>query len=412
LRQTLNTFFFIKEAMAAPTREVILGVGGGIAAYKACDLLRRMQDLGFAVTVVPTPSSLNFVGAATWEALSGRAVTTSVFESVDQVRHVSLARIAEAIVIAPATADLIARIAAGRADDLLTNVVLASQAPIFIVPAMHPAMWFNKATQASVETLRSRGYYVMEPAEGALTSGDVGKGRFPETSEILAQLNQSVLLPQDLAGKKVLISAGGTREAIDPVRYIGNRSTGKQGIAIAEAALSRGADVTLVIANSSLPTHPHIKRIDVESVRELSSALADNFSESEYLFMAAAVSDARPAEVAQDKIKKSLFTSIDLVENEDVLANLSAKKSQQVIVAFAAETDADSIDLAREKMERKGADVIYLNNVSGGAIFGESATSGSIIDKSGLLESFADISKEKLAHALINHAIKYGNKLG
>ena len=398
--------------MAAPTREVILGVGGGIAAYKACDLLRRMQDLGFAVTVVPTPSSLNFVGAATWEALSGRAVTTSVFESVDQVRHVSLARIAEAIVIAPATADLIARIAAGRADDLLTNVVLASQAPIFIVPAMHPAMWFNKATQASVETLRSRGYYVMEPAEGALTSGDVGKGRFPETSEILAQLNQSVLLPQDLAGKKVLISAGGTREAIDPVRYIGNRSTGKQGIAIAEAALSRGADVTLVIANSSLPTHPHIKRIDVESVRELSSALADNFSESEYLFMAAAVSDARPAEVAQDKIKKSLFTSIDLVENEDVLANLSAKKSQQVIVAFAAETDADSIDLAREKMERKGADVIYLNNVSGGAIFGESATSGSIIDKSGLLESFADISKEKLAHALINHAIKYGNKLG
>jgi phosphopantothenoylcysteine decarboxylase/phosphopantothenate--cysteine ligase len=398
--------------MAAPTREVILGVGGGIAAYKACDLLRRMQDLGFAVTVVPTPSSLNFVGAATWEALSGRKVTTSVFESVDQVRHVSLARIAEAIVIAPATADLIARIAAGRADDLLTNVVLASQAPIFIVPAMHPAMWFNKATQENVERLRSRGYYVMEPAEGALTSGDVGKGRFPETSEILAQLNQSVLLPHDLTGKKVLISAGGTREAIDPVRYIGNRSTGKQGIAIAEAALSRGADVTLVIANSSLPTHPHIKRIDVESVRELSLALADNFSESDYLFMAAAVSDARPAEVAQEKIKKSLFTSIELVENEDVLANLSAKKSQQVIVAFAAETDADSIDMAREKMERKGADVIYLNNVSGGAIFGESATSGSIIDKSGLLESFADISKEKLAHALINHAIKSSNKLG
>jgi phosphopantothenoylcysteine decarboxylase/phosphopantothenate--cysteine ligase len=398
--------------MAAPTREVILGVGGGIAAYKACDLLRRMQDLGFAVTVIPTPSSLNFVGAATWEALSGRQVTTSVFESVDQVRHVSLARIAEAIVIAPATADLIARIAAGRADDLLTNVVLASQAPIFIVPAMHPAMWFNKATKANVETLRNRGYFVMEPAEGALTNGDVGKGRFPKTSEILAQLNESILLPHDLTGKQVLISAGGTREAIDPVRYIGNRSTGKQGIAIAEAALSRGADVTLIIANSSLPTNPRIKRIDVESVQELSSELTANFADSDYLFMAAAVSDARPASVADEKIKKSLFTSIELVENEDVLATLSASKSQQVIVAFAAETDSDSVDLAREKMKRKGADVIYLNNVSGGAIFGENATSGSIIDESGLLESFTDISKEKLAHTLINHAIKYTYKLG
>ena len=398
--------------MAAPTREVILGVGGGIAAYKACDLLRRMQDLGFAVTVVPTPSSLNFVGSATWEALSGREVTTSVFESVDQVRHVSLARSAEAIVIAPATADLIARITAGRADDLLTNVVLASEAPIFIVPAMHPAMWFNKATQANVETLRARGYHVMEPAEGALTSGDVGKGRFPETSEILVQLHQSVLLPHDLTGKTVLVSAGGTREAIDPVRYIGNRSTGKQGIAIAEAALSRGADVTLVIANSSLPSNPRIKRFNVESVDELSSTLSTYFPDSDYLFMAAAVSDARPSLVAKEKIKKSNLTSIELVENEDVLATLSAKKSQQVIIAFAAETDSDSIELAREKMERKGADVIYLNNVSGGAIFGDNATSGSIIDKSGLVESFVDISKEKLAHALINHAIKSSDKLG
>jgi phosphopantothenoylcysteine decarboxylase/phosphopantothenate--cysteine ligase len=252
----------------------------------------------------------------------------------------------------------------------------------------------------------------MEPAEGPLTSGDVGKGRFPDTSEILAKLNVSILLPRDLADKKVLISAGGTREAIDPVRFIGNRSTGKQGIAIAEAALARGADVTLVIANSGLPTNPRINRIDVESVRDLSSALAGSFSESDYVFMAAAVSDARPAAVAEEKIKKSQFTSIELIENEDVLATLSANKSQQVIIAFAAETDSDSIDLAREKMERKGADVIYLNNVSGGAIFGESATSGSIIDKSGLLESFTEISKEKLAHALINHAINYSNKLG
>ena len=392
--------------MAAPTREVILGVGGGIAAYKACDLLRRLQDSGFAVTVVPTPSSLNFVGSATWEALSGRQVTTDVFEAVDQVRHVTLARSADAIVIAPATADLIARIAAGRADDLLTNVVLAAECPILIVPAMHPAMWFNEATQANVMTLRQRGYYVMEPAEGALTSGDIGKGRFPETSEILAMMSENVLLPQDLIGKKVLVSAGGTREAIDPVRYIGNQSTGKQGIAIAEAALARGAEVTLVIANSTLQSNPRITRVNVESVRELSSALSDSFPETDYLFMAAAVSDARPASVAEEKIKKSNFTSIELVENEDVLGTLSASKSHQIIIAFAAETDSDSIEQAKEKMSRKGADLIYLNNVSGGAIFGESLTSGSIIDSSGLRETFTEISKEKLAHALINHAIK------
>jgi phosphopantothenoylcysteine decarboxylase/phosphopantothenate--cysteine ligase len=273
-------------------------------------------------------------------------------------------------------------------------------------------MWFNQATQANVATLRSRGYVVMEPAEGALTSGDVGKGRFPETAEILGVIQERVLLPHDLTGKRILISAGGTREAIDPVRYIGNRSTGKQGVALAEAALSRGADVTLVIANSSLPTNPRIKRVDVESVSELSQALAQNFDDNDILFMAAAVSDARSASVSSEKIKKSLFTSIELVENDDVLATLSASKSQQVIVAFAAETDSDSIELAREKMKRKGADVIYLNNVSGGAIFGENTTSGSIIDTTGLLETYTDISKEILAHSLINHAIRYSNKLG
>ena len=252
--------------MSAPTREIILGVGGGIAAYKACDLLRRLQDEGFAVTVVPTPSSLNFVGRATWEALSGREVTTSVFESVDQIRHVSLAKVAEAIVIAPATADLIARIAAGRADDLLTNVILASTSPILIVPAMHPAMWFNVATQSNISTLRGRGIDVLEPVEGPLTSGDVGKGRFPETSEIISHFKDQTLRERDLSGVKVLVTAGGTREAIDPVRFIGNKSTGKQGIAIAEAANARGAEVTLIIANSDISSHPSIKRIDVSSV--------------------------------------------------------------------------------------------------------------------------------------------------
>ena len=270
--------------MSAPAREIILGVGGGIAAYKACDLLRRLQDRGFAVTVVPTPSSLHFVGSATWEALSGRAVTTDVFESVDQVRHVSLARIAEAIVIAPATADLIARIAAGRADDLLTNCVLASDVPILIVPAMHPNMWFNAATQANVETLRSRGIDVMEPVEGALTSGDVGKGRFPDTAEIIARFTESTLRDQDLLGRKILVTAGGTREPIDPVRFIGNKSTGKQGIAIAEAARMRGAEVTLLIANSDLPTHPAIQRVDIETVSDMKMSLDEYFVDCEFLW--------------------------------------------------------------------------------------------------------------------------------
>lgn len=397
--------------MSAPAREIILGVGGGIAAYKACDLLRRLQDRGFAVTVVPTPSSLNFVGSATWEALSGRQVTTQVFESVDQVRHVSLARIAEAIVIAPATADLIARIAAGRADDLLTNCVLASDAPILIVPAMHPNMWFNAATQANVATLRSRGIDVMEPSEGSLTSGDVGKGRFPDTAEIIDRFTGSTLRDRDLTGVRVLVTAGGTREAIDPVRFIGNKSTGKQGVAIADAAQSRGAQVTLLIANSEITSHPLINRIDLQSVGEMKVALEANFPECDALFMAAAISDVRPDVISGEKIKKGQLNSISLVENPDLLASLPADGSQ-IVVAFAAETDKDSIAEAQSKMARKNADLIYLNNVSNGAIFGSEMTSGSIIDATGLLESLSDISKENLAHALINHAISKSNKLG
>ncbi len=398
--------------MSASTREIILGVGGGIAAYKACDLLRRLQDSGYSVTVIPTPSSLNFVGKATWEALSGREVTTSVFESVDQVRHVSLAKLAEAIIIAPATADLIARIAAGRADDLLTNVILASTSPILIVPAMHPAMWFNQATQANVETLRSRGIEILEPVEGALTSGDVGKGRFPETAEIIEHFHSQVLRDKDLKGKRVLVTAGGTREEIDPVRFIGNKSTGLQGISLAQAALSRGAEVTLIIANSAIETDSRIKRIDVSSVSQLAENLTREFASTDFLFMSAAISDVRPEISASEKIKKGELSEIILVENPDLLASLPAHNSQKIIVAFAAETDIDSVSAAQAKMERKGADVIYLNNVSGGRIFGSPNTSGQIIDSSGVLEEFLETSKDTVAHALINHALSKFNKLG
>ena len=217
--------------------QLILGIGGGIAAYKSCDLLRRLLDKGYEVTVVPTPSSLNFVGAATWEALSGRKVTTEVFEYVSEVRHISLAKLAQSLVIAPATADLIARIAQGRADDLLTNVVLAANCPVLVVPAMHPNMWSNAATQANVAMLRERGFKVLEPAVGALTSGDSGKGRFPTTETIIGEFEELLGKNFDLKGRKVLVTAGGTREAIDPVRFIGNLSSGKQGYAIARAAM-------------------------------------------------------------------------------------------------------------------------------------------------------------------------------
>lgn len=399
--------------MSASAHEIILGVGGGIAAYKSCDLLRRLQDSNFAVTVVPTPSSLNFVGQATWEALSGRSATTSVFENVDQVRHVSLARLARGAIIAPATADLIARIAAGRADDLLTNVVLAAEFPILIVPAMHPAMWSNSATQENVATLISRGFDVLEPDSGALTSGDYGKGRFPTTAAIIERFTTHTLAPQDLAGKKILVTAGGTREAIDPVRFIGNRSSGKQGLAIAEAAQARGAEVTLIAANCEIDSSSKIHRINVESTEELHNALASHFLECDVLFMAAAVADARPEHSPDEKIKKDNYHEISLVQNPDLLATVAKQKSShQVIVAFAAETADDSHLLAREKMARKGADLIYLNNVSDGAIFGSELTNGVIIGNGDNIDVMQPISKIALAHKLINEALSLFNKLG
>jgi phosphopantothenoylcysteine decarboxylase/phosphopantothenate--cysteine ligase len=401
--------------MATARREIILGVGGGIAAYKSCDLLRRLQDQGFAVTVVPTPSSLNFVGSATWEALSGREVTASVFESVDQVRHVSLAKLAEAIIIAPATADLIARIAQGRADDLLTNIVLASRAPILMVPAMHPAMWANAATVANVSTLRRRGVLVMEPDEGALTSGDSGRGRFPTTAAILEQFIDSTLPADDLRGKKVLVTAGGTREAIDPVRYIGNHSSGKQGLAIAQAALQRGAEVTVIAANISEDIDTNINLIKVESALEMANELERTFADTDLLFMAAAVADARATEAVNSKIKKSDLSVLNLVENPDLLLALTPMKREQIIIAFAAETDISEdvdkgIDTARAKMLRKGADLIYLNDVSNGDIFGSDETRGWLIDSDKVLE-VANTSKKKLAHLLINKALHAAHKL-
>jgi phosphopantothenoylcysteine decarboxylase/phosphopantothenate--cysteine ligase len=385
-------------------REVILGVGGGIAAYKSCDLLRRLQDIGYLVTVVPTPSSLNFVGAATWEALSGRAVTTEVFESVEEVRHVSLAKKADFIIIAPATADLIARIAAGRADDLLTNVILAANVPVLIVPAMHPNMWNDQATIANVGVLRERGFHVLDPDVGALTSGDVGQGRFPETAKILESFAELTQVKSDYLGKKVLVSAGGTREPIDPIRFIGNQSSGKQGYAVALQALRRGADVVLVSANASLPDIEGVRTIHVQTASQMYDVLHQEFTKCDVLVMAAAVADARPENMQDSKIKKDSLTSINLTENVDILKSLSGNKVKQVVIAFAAETSHDAT-AAQSKMLAKGADILYLNDVSGGDIFNSETTFGEIFTRGGASYKVAKTTKDTLAQELLDHAL-------
>ena len=391
--------------MSAATREVVLGVGAGIAAYKSCDLLRRLQDRGYVITVVPTPSSLNFVGAATWAALSGRPVASHVWENTHEVAHISIAERASFFLIAPATADLIARIATGRADDLLTNLVLASDVPIMIVPAMHPQMWNDAATVSNVETLRARGYVVMEPETGRLTGSDSGQGRFPEVSAIIERFDSMTGNVRDLTGRKILISGGGTREAIDPVRFIGNRSSGKQSIAIAKAALLRGAEVHLVAANMDTSALQGLTVTHVESAAEMRVGLADAFQTCDVLIMCAAVADAKPVRSVVDKIKKSLFTSIELEPNPDLLAELGQRKMAQVMIGFAAET-SNLVESARAKLVAKGLDIIYVNDVSNGAIFGKDMTSGMILTRTGADIALKEVSKDALANLLLDHAIR------
>ena len=384
------------------SQNLVLGVGGGIAAYKSCDLLRRFQDAGFDVTVVPTPASLNFVGRATWEALSGKRVFTEVWENVENVNHVSIGDSADYIVIAPATADLIARLAMGRADDLLTNTVLASTAKKLIVPAMHPKMWLNSATVSNVSTLRSRGFIVMEPAIGRLTGKDSGIGRFPENTEILNKFFQELANNRDLLGVKILITIGGTREDIDDVRFIGNRSSGKQGRAIAEAALARGAEVTVINANTS--EIAGAKNINIKSAEELQRALNSEFGNCEVLIMAAAVADAKPKTVIPGKIKKSGLTAIDLAPNPDLLAEMAQKRDRQLLVGFAAEAE-NLLTEGRRKLSAKGIDLIYANQISNGAIFGSDITSGYLLWQEGgqiKEREVTEVTKSELASQLLN----------
>ena len=391
--------------MSRSGREVLLGVGGGIAAYKACDLLRRLQDHGFLVTVVPTPASLNFVGSATWEALSGRPAQAHVWENVHNVPHIDYAQRADYIVIAPATADLIARLAQGRADDLLTNIALASTTPKLIVPAMHPQMWLNAATIANVATLRNRGYIVMEPDVGRLTGPQSGLGRFPESARILESFHDIVGRDADLLGRTVLVTAGGTREPIDPVRFIGNRSSGKQGYAIAQAAVARGAKVQLVAANCDLPDIEGVEIERVETAAQLAQSLAQYFATADVLVMCAAVADAKPIQEQTQKIKKSALLHIDLIANPDLLAAMGQKRLPgQVIVGFAAETE-DLVENAQRKLIEKGVDILYVNDVSSGEIFGGDMTHGYLLDRDGGLVHIPDLSKDTLAHELLDRVV-------
>jgi phosphopantothenoylcysteine decarboxylase/phosphopantothenate--cysteine ligase len=391
--------------MTLQGREVILGVGGGIAAYKSCELLRRLQDRGYVITVVPTPASLNFVGTATWEALSSRPVNTQVWESVHTVPHIALAERADFFLIAPATADLIARLAMGRADDLLTNLVLASDVPKMLVPAMHPSMWLDPATVSNVNTLRQRGFIVMDPEVGRLTGSDVGPGRFPETAAIISRFDEVTGQVQDLKGLKVLVTAGGTREPIDPVRFIGNRSSGKQGIAIANAAKNRGAEVELIAANCDVSSLTGIHVTEVETALEMQHALQNSFDACNILIMSAAVADARPTQVSDQKIKKATLNAIELQQNPDLLADLAPRKGNRVMVGFAAETK-EHLQEARRKLESKGLDVIYVNDVSGGAIFGQDTTMGTILLRNEADIAIKEVSKDALSNVLLDHAIR------
>ena len=390
-------------------REVILGVSGGIAAYKAASLLRLFTEAGHHVTVVPTEAALRFVGAPTWEALSGRPVRTDVFEDVHEVPHVRLGQHADLVVVAPATANLLAKAAHGLADDLLTNTLLTARCPVVMAPAMHTEMWQNAATRTNVETLRSRGVLVLEPASGRLTGTDTGPGRLPEPEEIFAAcLNVLESRPRDLAGKHVVVSAGGTREYLDPVRFLGNRSSGRQGYALAEAAVARGATVTVVAANVSLPDPAGVEMIPVVSTEDLRREMLLAAADADAVVMAAAPADFRPESQVESKIKKTPggdAPEIRLVENPDILVELVRTRvsKRPVVVGFAAETgDANGsvLDHARVKLERKGCDLLVVNDVSGERVFGRDDNEAVILGSDGSVTPVALGPKIALAHAV------------
>lgn len=392
-------------AVSADAPRVVLGVSGGIAAYKACELLRRFTESGHQVTVVPTAAALHFVGEATWAALSGRPAATETWERVHEVPHVRIGQQADLVVVAPATADLIAKAAHGLADDLLTNTLLTARCPVVVAPAMHTEMWEHPATRDNVATLRRRGVIVLEPAVGRLTGKDTGKGRLPEPSAIFdacrAVLRRGGAVPTDLAGRHVVVSAGGTREPLDPVRYLGNRSSGKQGYALAVTAAARGARVTLLSANAELPDPAGVEVVHVSTALELREAALEAVRDADAVVMAAAVADFRPAECATGKIKKVEGVEpapVALVRNPDILAELSAHRARsgQLVVGFAAETD-DVLANGRAKLARKGCDLLVVNEVGNGKAFGTDVNEAVVLGSDGSETAVPVGPKEVLA---------------
>jgi phosphopantothenoylcysteine decarboxylase/phosphopantothenate--cysteine ligase len=404
---------------------VVLGVSGGIAAYKACLLLRLFTESGHDVTVVPTAAALEFVGAPTWAALSGKPVTAEVWTSVHEVPHVRIGQAADVVVVAPATADLLAKAAHGLADDLLTNTLLTARCPVVVAPAMHTEMWHHPATQANVATLRERGVHVIDPAEGRLTGKDTGAGRLPEPEElyaaVLALMDTAATVPPAeghtagaLTGRKVVVSAGGTREPLDPVRYLGNRSSGKQGLAIARAAAARGADVTLVAANVGLPIPDGIAVVAVGTTMELQDAMMAASAGADVVVMAAAPADFRPTAVSDSKIKKSDDADglrLELVENPDIVRGLVEDRTRRgsdrpLIVSFAAETgdaNASVMEHARAKFARKGSDLQVTNEVGVDKAFGRDDNTVHILSRgSGDVVSVGPASKDVVAGAVLD----------
>ncbi len=385
--------------LPAEQPRVVLGVGGGIAAYKACELLRRLTESGHRVRVVPTDAALRFVGAATFEALSGQPVHTGVFSDVYEVPHVRIGQDAELVVVAPATADLMARLAHGRADDLLTATLLTARCPVLLAPAMHTEMWEHPATVDNAALLRSRGVVVLEPASGRLTGTDTGAGRMPEAAEIAGiatlLLERADALPRDLEGRHVLVSAGGTREPVDPVRFLGNRSSGKQGFALASLAVQRGARVTLVSGHTTGVAAPAgVRMVVVSTAEQLRAAMHSHAVDADVVVMAAAVADFRPNTVATSKIKKGADEpdTIALTRNADVLAELVEARrngelsADQVIVGFAAETGDERGDVlhhARAKLARKGCDLLVVNAVGDGKAFEVDSNDGWLLASDG-----------------------------
>jgi phosphopantothenoylcysteine decarboxylase / phosphopantothenate---cysteine ligase len=394
---------------------VVLGVGAGIAAYKACELLRLLKEHGHAVRVIPTRDALRFVGEPTWAALSGEPVTTGVWSGVSDVPHVKLGQTADLVIVAPATADLLARAAAGLSNDLLTATLLTARCPVIYAPAMHTEMWEHPATRHNVATLRDRGAIVVEPAVGRLTGKDTGKGRLPEPDDLF-ELAARVMASATggshapvrhqgpyLTGKRVLVSAGGTREELDPVRFLGNWSTGRQGYAFAREAAARGADVTLVAANVELPDPAGVKVVAVVSARDMHAAMLADAPSADVIIMTAAVADFRPVARAGQKIKKdgTAPPPIELTENPDILADLARARDShgppgQVIVGFAAETSPD-LDAARAKLARKGCDLLVVNQVGNGQGFGGTDNEWLVLGADGTATGITRRSKDALA---------------